>query len=84
MRLAPDGKMKEFTARKCSVLRSLLSRKNFLVLVTLSTLVLAVPIHHGRAANSPPLLKGWGGVGVAESDQNSTAPSSNRLARSNP
>ena len=68
--------MKEFTDRKCSVLRSFLSRKYLLVLVTLSTLVLAVPIHPARAAGSPPLLKGWGGVGIAESDQNSTAPSS--------
>ncbi len=49
-----------------------IARKYMILLIALSTVIAVIPLNRAHATPTAPILKGWGGVGVAESDQNST------------
>jgi len=78
-RKEPVWKMTEGKPRRKVSLKSIrsIARKYIILLIALSTLIAVIPLNRAHATQTAPLLKGWGGVGVAESDQNSTGcPSS--------
>ena len=73
-----ERKMTELKPKGKVSLKSLRSvaRKYIILLIVVSTIIAIVPLSRVHATQTAPLLKGWGGVGVVESDKNSTGPPS--------